>query len=131
MTKTKKAVKKTSKKVLKVQIEEPVVEIAPETYKKDPTEQPEPTLLPSDPTPEPVVNPNDPKMEGIDTGFKRPSITNVKPAYTYEQYKELVKGYKEQSEERLKKNPSFREKYDLKMSEMEAKLKALKGQKNE
>ena len=121
--KTKKTVNKTEKKeakkekVVKVEMVLPKVEVAPETYKQDPEEQPEPTLLPSDPTPKPAVNPNDPKIEGIDTGFKQPSITNVKTAYTYEQFKALMKGYKKQ-------NPA---KYKAKKSELVAKLRALKG----
>ena len=110
--KTKKAVKKT----LKVEIVEPEVEVAPETYKQDPAERPEPTLLPSDPTPEPEVNPNEPKRVGIEEGFKRPSIVSVRPAYTKKQYQALMDAYKEQ-------NPA---KYQIKKSELESKLSKLK-----
>ena len=109
-----KAVKK--EKLLKVQIEQPEVEIAPETYKKKPIEPVEPTLLPAEPSPEPVVNPNEPQMVGIDTGFKKPSITNVKPAYTKKQYEALIAAYKKQ-------NPA---KYKLKKSELDKKLKEKK-----
>ena len=112
-----KKIKKTVKKqkVLKVQIEEPKIEIAPDTYKQDPVSV-EPVLLPSDPTPEPVFNPNEPEMVGIDTGFKRPSITDVRPAYTKKQYEALMDAYK-------KENPA---KYEAKKSELEAKLAKLK-----
>ena len=108
--------KKTKKeKVLKVQIEQPKIEIAPETYKKQPV-NPESKPLPVNPAPKVVVNPNNPKIEGIDTGFKKPSITNVKYAYTKEQYKTLIENYK-------KENPA---KYELKKSELAAKLANIK-----
>ena len=109
-TKKKPAAKK--EKVLKVEIIAPEIKIAPETYKKEPIKE-EPALIPADPTPKPVVNPNNPKIEGIDTGFKRPSITNVKQVYTPKQYRALIEAYKIQ-------NPA---KYERKRSELEAKAK--------
>ena len=111
---TKKAVKK--EKVVKVQIEQPKVEVAPETYKQDPAKVEKPVELPKDPEVKPVVNPNDPKIEGIDTGFKKPSIANTKFAYTKKQYQKLMDAYKEQ-------NP---DKYKLKEAELQAKLRRLK-----
>jgi len=108
-----KKIKKTVKKTVKIVQPDPIV--APDTYKQDPVSV-EPVLLPSDPTPEPVFNPNEPEMVGIDTGFKRPSITDVRPAYTKKQYEALMDAYK-------KENPA---KYEAKKSELEAKLAKLK-----
>lgn len=119
-----KKIKKTVKKqkVLKVQIEEPKIEIAPDTYKQDPVSV-EPVLLPSDPTPEPVFNPNEPEMVGIDTGFKRPSITNTKPAYTKKQFKVLIENWLKENESLKESNPA---KYEAKKSELETKLAKIK-----
>lgn len=123
--KTKKAVKvKGTKKILKVEIVQPEIEIAPTTYKQDPAERPEPTLLPSEPTPESMVNPNDPKIVGIDTGFKRPSITNTKYTYTAKQYKELMENWLKENSDLQEKNPA---KYKAKKSELESKMAKAKG----
>jgi len=116
--------KKTNKKlgkvqkeeVVKVQIVEPEpVKIAPETFKRESVAS-KPILLPAEPAPEPIFSPNEPAMVGTDTGFKRPSIANLKMAYTKEQYKSLMKAYQKQ-------NP---EKYELKKGRLETKLKELK-----
>ena len=111
---TKKAVKK--EKVVKVQVEQPKIEVAPETYKQDKAKIEVSKELPKDPEKKPVINPTDPKLVGIDDGFKKPSITNLEPAYTYKQYKSLMEAYEKQ-------NPK---KYRLKKSELETKLRRLK-----
>jgi len=110
---TKKVGKKA--KVLKVQITEPVIDPGTFIYKTPPIE-PTPPPAPPKPAPAPPVNPNEPVMVHITEGFKRPSITNVLPAYTYEQYERLIENYK-------RENPA---KYELKRSELDAKLEALK-----
>jgi len=118
--KTKKVAKKA--KVLKVEIVEPVVKDGVFTLKKEP-EVVEPVLLPSEPNPEPVVSPNEPKIEGIDEGYKRPSITNVKSVYTKKQFEALIKGYWERFPDMEAKNPA---KYEAKKSELAKKLADIK-----
>ena len=56
------------------------------------------------------------KYEHIEEGFKRPSITDVKPAHTKSEYKNLIELYKKQN----------LAKYNLKKSELDAKLRAMK-----
>ena len=111
-----KKTKVKKEKIVKVEMVLPKIEIAPETYKQDPVEQPESKPLPVEKEKKPVINPNDPEMVGIDTGFKKPSITNVKSAFTAKQYKVLMENYD-------KENPA---KYRAKKSELERKLKELK-----
>ena len=111
MTKT----KKKAVKVMKVQIEEPVVEAAPETFKIEPKVE-EPTPVEKPKVEEPKVDPNLPELVGISEGLKRPSITDLVPAHTRKQYKALIEAYKIS-------NPA---KYEGKKVELAAKLKRCK-----
>ena len=107
--------KAVKEEVLKVEIRQPEFEIAPDTYKKEPIES-EPMEIPKEIEPEPAINPNNPKTEGITEGHKTRSLIDLKPVYTKEQYKELIKDY-------AKRNPA---KYEAKKSELERKMKLYK-----
>ena len=121
MTK-KKTVKKKVTKPVKVVIEEPVVDQG-EFKLKEESVVPEPTLLPSEPEVQPVVNPNDPTLSNVAEGFKRPSLTNIIPAYTKKQFEELIEGYWKRFPDMEEKNPV---KFEAKSRELERKLKELK-----
>ena len=109
----KKAVKK--EKIVKVQIEDPIVEAVPETFKVEPKVE-KSTPVPKKPEVKPKVDPNNPELVGVKEGLKRPSITDLKPAHTKKQYQALIDAYKIY-------NPK---KYEQKKSELAAKLGRLR-----
>jgi len=113
--KTKKAKAPKKEKIVKVQIEEPIAKASPETFKVEPKVEKQ-TEIPKAPVIKPKIDPNNPRLERISEGFKRPSITDLRPAHTKKQFQAVIDAYKIQ-------NPV---KYEQKRVALEAQLKALR-----